>query len=359
MQEPKCGNNPPINISDELANAEASYTEFVEGRAYKTFLSSKVTSKLEGEKPTCFFCNLEKNFNVQKYISRLKVTDDNGSEILLTSQSDIEVETKNFYEDLNNNHVNFLTKELNDFLDPSIPHPKLSESQVANLEQDITLEELASVLRKSRNNSTPGSSGFSYGFYKFFWLQLGPFLKAGHYSFNIGKLPSSLTVGIISLITKDEKPKAFLDSWRPLTLQNSIYKFISGVIAQRINTVLPYIIHTDQCGFVPGRYIGDCIRTTYDVIEYAKRNIKTGLLLLIYFKKAFDSISFKFIESTLHYFGFGNNYKKWINILLNNFKACINHAGNILSLFNILRGCRQGDPIAAALFILSIEMLLL
>ena len=358
LQELNCGNNPPINISDELANAEATYTEFVEGRAYKTFLSSKVTSKLEGEKPTRFFCNLEKNFNAQKYISRLKVTDYNGSEILLTSQSDIEAEIKNFYEDLYNNHDNDLTNELNDFLDPSIPHPKLSESQVANLEQDITLEELASVLKKSRNNSTPGSSGFSYGFYKFFWLQLGPFiLKAAHYSFNIGKLPSSQTVGIISLIPKGEKPKEFLDSWRPITLQNSIYKLISGVIAQRINTVLPTIIHTDQCGFVPGRYIGDCIRTTYDVIEYAKCNNKTGLLLLIDFKKAFDSISFKFIESTLDYFGFGNNYKKWINILLNNFKACINHAGNISSLFNILRGCRQGDPIAAALFILSIEIL--
>ena len=97
---------------------------------------------------------------------------------------------------------------------------------------------------------------------------------------------------------------------------NILDKLISGVIAQRINTVLPTIIHTDQCGFFPGRYIGDCIRTTYDVIEYAKRNNKSGLLLLIDFKKAFDSISFKFIKSTLNYFGFGNNYKKWINILL-------------------------------------------
>ena len=66
---------------------------------------------------------------------------------------------------------------------------------------------------------------------------------------------------------------------------NILDKLISGVIAQRINTVLPTIIHTDQCGFFPGRYIGDCIRTTYDVIEYAKRNNKTGLLLLIDLKK--------------------------------------------------------------------------
>ena len=65
-------------------------------------------------------------------------------------------------------------------------------------------------------------------------------------------------------------------------------------------------------------------------MEWAKNEKKTGLLLLIDFRKAYDSISFKFIVNTLLYFGFGNNYIKWINILLNNFKACINHAGNIL-----------------------------
>ena len=44
-------------------------------------------------------------------------------------------------------------------------------------------------------------------------------------------------------------------------------------------------------------------------------------------------ISFKFIESTLKYFGFGPNYIKWINILLHILNACINHAGNISHLF--------------------------
>ena len=92
-------------------------------------------------------------------------------------------------------------------------------------------------------------------------------------------------------------------------------------------------------------------------MEWAKNKKKTGLLLLIDVKKAYDSISFKFIGNTLLYFGFGNNYIKWINILLNNFKACINHVGNISGLFDITRGCRQGDPIAAALFVLSIEIL--
>jgi len=63
-------------------------------------------------------------------------------------------------------------------------------------------------------------------------------------------------------------------------------------------------------------------------------------------------IDFKHIDTTLHFFGFGNNFTKWINILLHNFKVCINHARNISEFFQVSRGCRQGDPIAAALFVL-------
>ena len=47
----------------------------------------------------------------------------------------------------------------------------------------------------------------------------------------------------------------------------------------------------------------------------------------------------------------------WINILLKNFKAQTIHAGNLSEPFNVDVGCRQGDPIASPLFLLSIEIL--
>ena len=147
-------------------------------------------------------------------------------------------------------------------------------------------------------------------------------------------------LGIITLIPKGEKDKTFLKNWRPLTLLNSLYKLVSGCIAERIKPHLETIIHGDQKGFVSGRYIGEAIRTTYDIIQWAKNNNKTGVLLLIDFEKAYDSLSFSFIKKCLYFFNFGDYMIRWVDILLHNFTAVISHCGNVSKKLNIERGAR-------------------
>ena len=164
-------------------------------------------------------------------------------------------------------------------------------------------------------------------------------------------------LGIITLIPKGDKDKTFLKNWRPLTLLNSIYKMVSGVIAERIRPTLDTIIHGDQKGFVAGRYIGEAIRSTYDIMQWANENHRVGLILLIDFEKAYDSVSFAYIEKCLNFFNFGESIISWVSLLLNNFVSVINLCGNISNRFDINRGCRQGDPIASFLFIICIEIL--
>ena len=164
-------------------------------------------------------------------------------------------------------------------------------------------------------------------------------------------------MGVIILLPKPDKDKRYLSNWRPISLLNQSYKILSGALAERLKPVLPELINEDQKGFVKGRFMGECIRNTYDILNYAKNNRLVGLLLLIDFEKAFDSISHSFIIKTLHFFGFGYSFIKWINLLLNDTYSCINHCGNVTERFQVGRSCRQGDPISPYLFILCVEIL--
>ena len=83
-----------------------------------------------------------------------------------------------------------------------------------------------------------------------------------------------------------------------------MYKIISGAIVARVKKVLPHIIHEDQKGFVDGRYGGEVTRMLYDTICNAWHLKKRGIILSIDFEKAFDSVSFSFIESVLKLVGF-------------------------------------------------------
>ena len=82
-----------------------------------------------------------------------------------------------------------------------------------------------------------------------------------------------------------------------------------------------------------------------------------ALLVTVDFQKAFDSLNHTFILESCRKFGFPEEMLDWIRILLNNQESCVINAGATTSYFDLERGARQGDPIAAYLFILALEML--
>ena len=63
------------------------------------------------------------------------------------------------------------------------------------------------------------------------------------------------------------KDRMFLENWRPISLVNVDSKLASKVIANRITTVLPQIIHHNQSGFIKGRFIGEVARSILYIID--------------------------------------------------------------------------------------------
>ena len=125
-------------------------------------------------------------------------------------------------------------------------------------------------------------------------------LKMDKYSFKNGKLSIDQRRGILSIIPKKDKDLRYLKNWRPLSLLNTDYKILTKLLANRMQKVLDEIISHDQSGYIKGRYIGENIRVISDMIALANDNNKyAGIMALLDFEKAFDTISWRFLENTL------------------------------------------------------------
>ena len=106
-----------------------------------------------------------------------------------------------------------------------------------------------------------------------------------------------------------------------------------------------------------GRYIGENVNTILQIIEATEDENIPGTILSADFTKAFDNLDWGYLEAVLKYFDFGESFIKWVKILNNNISAVVNVNGWFTPYFNIEKGARQGDPIAAYLFILCAELL--
>ena len=191
----------------------------------------------------------------------------------------------------------------------------LDDNQGAGLEGEITVTEAKRVLANMNNDKSPGPDGFTVEFYKFFFADIGYFLvRSFNESFLRGELSVTQYQGVITCIPKEGKPKQFIKNWRPISLLNVSYKILSSCIASRIKTVLPEIIDSSQKGFMKGRYIGENIRLLYDTLLITEKENIPGLLLMIDFEKAFDSVSWDFIEKALAFFNFPNSIIQWFKL---------------------------------------------
>ena len=109
----------------------------------------------------------------------------------------------------------------------------------------------------------------------FFSRDIGHFLvRLISYGYQNEEMPVTQKQGIITCIPKEGKPRHLLKNWRPISLLNTAHKIASASIANRLKLVLPKIIHSDQKGFMKGRYIGENIKLLYDVLLYTETEKK-------------------------------------------------------------------------------------
>ena len=164
----------------------------------------------------------------------------------------------------------------------------------------------------------------------------------------------SLNSTFITLIPKEED-SITPDKFRPIALCNVIYKIISKVIANRLKPLLPLLISPEQSGYVEGRQIMDGILLTHEIIHSLKHSKQAGMLLKLDLSKAFDKLSWAYIQHMLKAFGFCSMWIHWIMSLITSTHFSILVNGIPSRPFKPSRGIRQGDPLSPFLFVLMAE----
>ena len=280
--------NTDGSYRDEYNIIKGEFEQIQKHKARGIMIRSKAQYIEEGERNTSYFLNLEKRNHAIKEI--ITLIDANG--ITITKANAILDEQKLFFENLYTQNCTDESKdESGEFLDDD-KLVQLSLDSSVILDMDIQIEECSRALKDMKNGKSPGTDGFTADFYKFFWSDIKEIVFDSFiYAFQTGKLSIEQRRGILSLIPKAQKDLRYLKSWRPLSLLNTDYKILTKTLANRLQTVLDDLVNTDQCGYAKERFIGQNVRTIADIIEYTSLSSTSGLIALLDFEKAFDTVN--------------------------------------------------------------------
>jgi len=169
-----------------------------------------------------------------------------------------------------------------------------------------------------------------------------------------GKLSKGVNSTFIALIPKVDCPQKLAD-FRPIALVGCMYKVLAKVLANRLRTVLDFVVSDTQSAFVRGKQILDGVLIANEVVDEAKRLKKELLLFKVDFEKAYDSVDLNYLNAVMQNMNFPTLWRKWIKECVGTLTASVLVNGCPTEEFPVERGLRQGDPLCPFLFLLVAE----
>jgi hypothetical protein len=236
----------------------------------------------------------------------------------------------------------------------------ISDPRKELLEKTITKNDLTNVIFKEMSNGkSPGADGLTIKFYIKFWVYLVDDLhKSISHGLKKGKLSVSQRRSVIRLIAKKGKDQADIKGWQPISLLDTDTKILAKCLANKLKKVCEEVIGPEQLAYVNCRVLQDEHLLVGRVLVLARKGKIKGLIATVDFKGAFDNIAHQAVWDSLHHMNVGEGLIAQLKTLYNGANSNVLNYGTQTNWFQLLKSARQGDPAAAYIFILLLEILL-
>ncbi|KAA3488040.1 LINE-type retrotransposon LIb DNA [Gossypium australe] len=213
------------------------------------------------------------------------------------------------------------------------------------LNKVVSNEEIRNALFDMAPLKAPGSDGFHAYFFQSQWDTVGGAVCQWVQGILMATtLKRILTILIVLIPKKKESPEDF-SQFRPISLCSVLYKVIqSGISKQHF---------PQQAGFILGG-ISDNIIIAQEIIHSmrSRRGNKKWMAIKLDLEKAYDRVSWRFIEVSLEAAGVPEKIRKVIMTAISSSIMQILWNGVPSRSFKPVRGIRQGCPLSPYLFVL-------
>ena len=180
----------------------------------------------------------------------------------------------------------------------------VTTEHISELLKPVTVEEVKEAMNQLPPGKAPGIDSIPAEFYQELWDDIGEdIFNFVSESIDQACINEDLNVSKIALLPKTED-RSRIRNFRPISLLNTLYKLLAKVYANHMKPLLHHWILPSQTGFVPNRCILDNVFLAFESIEWALESHQDLSMLLLDFEKAYDRVSWIFLQQAMERMGF-------------------------------------------------------